>query len=229
MLNNPVNFNDPTGHKTCNEEGYCFENGAKVRNRAFDPLDRMPKEAKNSGSSTDGIASPLPAGPACTINSCFGSASTPTYWWEDPTKLDNIANTLQDLATLASSTGALVTITSTISGCIVGSEAGVLPGCAAGYAGGFLFHNYVTNPPETALSISSLLVTAWSDYQTGDLTYQKNKLIIGEDTLTSLSTVSVGLTTSEPLTDAAIDIYASGYNHGYFCGISTFISCLIGQ
>ena len=38
--NNPINFNDPTGHMTCDEEGYCIENGVKVRNRAFDPLDR---------------------------------------------------------------------------------------------------------------------------------------------------------------------------------------------
>ena len=40
--NNPINFNDPTGHKTCDEEGYCIENGVKTRNRAFDPLDRKP-------------------------------------------------------------------------------------------------------------------------------------------------------------------------------------------
>ena len=103
MLNNPVNFNDPTGHKTCNEEGYCFENGVKTRNRAFDPLDRKTGKKKSDGDLSKIIGLDTSSEEACTINSCvtnlpantcplgqtcLSSWSTPAHWDLSPNSSD---------------------------------------------------------------------------------------------------------------------------------------------
>ncbi|MEO5888298.1 MAG: hypothetical protein ABIQ77_11620, partial [Anaerolineales bacterium] len=49
---------------------------------------------------------------------------------------------------------------------------------------------------------------------------------VGEDTKTGLATFAYGSLVVEPFLDAGIDIYASGYNHGYFCGIPTLAACI---
>jgi hypothetical protein len=140
-----------------------------------------------------------------------------------------MAMVTQDVATVMSSLGAVVTIASTISGCILGSEAGVLPGCAGGYAAGYVFHQGVTNPLETVLSAASLGATIWSDVLTQDTrinSWDVRRWAVGEDTKTSAATFAAGTIITEPIIDAGIDIYASGYNHGAFCGISTVLYCL---
>jgi hypothetical protein len=89
-----------------------------------------------------------------------------------------------------------------------------------------LSHKFFFNQYESAFSGISFFATAYSDWLTHD-TYANSwdDWEIGEDTKTGLATNVAGLAV-EPFTDAAIDLYASGYNHGYFCGISTLAACI---
>jgi hypothetical protein len=120
----------------------------------------------------------------------------------------------QDIATTLSVAGGTAEIVSTLAGCVGGIETGVAPGCAAGYAAGRAFHTAITNPLEQKFSFISLAATIKAN---GNWT--------SESSITALATWGAGQASSEGIVDAAIDLYASGYNHGWFCGINSFPSC----
>jgi hypothetical protein len=145
-------------------------------------------------------------------------------FWNDPLCLDYVSIMSQDISTLASITGALSTSISIAFGCAAGSEAGVLPGCVGGYVAGVGFHVAVTNRLETMASFASLVTTIRSDFVTQDSNLSTWEF--GEDTKTSILTFTFGTLITDPFVDSAIDIYASGYNHGFFCGASTILDCL---
>jgi hypothetical protein len=101
-------------------------------------------------------------------------------------------------------------------------------GCAAGYSVGYTAHLIIFNPLESFYSTTSLTLTMWSDYLTGDLklnSWNWNEWEVGEDTTTGFWTWLGGTVATEPFIDAGFDIYASGHNHGYFCGMSTILDC----
>ena len=122
---------------------------------------------------------------------------------------------LQDGATLVDIVGMGVVSALTITGCVVGTPGGgggVLAGCAAGGAEGlFLYNTTGLNTAESILSALSSGVTALDDY--------RNYGELGESSRTSITTTLVGLVMIDPFTDAVIDGYASGYNHGLFNSI----------
>jgi len=143
--------------------------------------------------------------------------------------MDFLSLYFQDVATLSSSTAATVTFFLTAGGCIAGLETAVLPGCAAGYGVGASLHFGFFNVIETGASFTSFGATMWSDMITQDTkfdTWNPNDWRIGEDTRTGFFTLLAGTLLIEPFFDAGVDIYASGYNHGYFCGISTILDCV---
>jgi hypothetical protein len=139
------------------------------------------------------------------------------------TCLDAASLLTQDLATLFSSAGAAVASVTTLLGCIPASGVG----CGAGYVVGVGIHTTFFNPYETIFSGFSFATTAYSDWLTHD-TYINNLYDwgVGEDTITGVFTVVPGTITVDPFIDAGADIYASGYNHSYFCGMSTILDCL---
>jgi hypothetical protein len=95
-------------------------------------------------------------------------------------------------------------------------------------AGGRIFHEGVTNPLETLASFLSFGATSVSDVLAGETSLESidpRDWTIGEDVRTSGATFISGLIVTEPMVDAAIDIYATGYNYGAFCGISTVLDC----
>ncbi len=230
VLNNPIRFNDPTGHEPKYGEGACYEincnnaNGTKVvdGNGKGGAPKKRDEDQENLGDIFEKVYddwATLDAKCASSGNDTFNNAAC----------LDYIAVVSQDLATIASGIGAAVTAITTIVGCAVGSEAGILPGCAAGYALGFWTHFNDTNIVESGFNIVTYLATAQSDFKTGDtkidLHNPGQQIIVGEDTITATHTLIAGITTSEPFSDFAIDFYSSGYNHGYFCGMSTILDC----
>jgi len=65
-LNNPIRYNDPTGHRNCEEDDYdcpgsSYSAGGNSNNG-------------NGGNNGGGLISALPAGPACTQNACTVSS-----------------------------------------------------------------------------------------------------------------------------------------------------------
>jgi hypothetical protein len=161
-------------------------------------------------------------------NQC--AASTQTNFFNNTACLNHISVISQDAATAASAIGAFATGASTVIGCIAGAGATVLPGCAGGYAMGLWFHVNITNYVESGLNAISFTATIASDFSTDDNVIPRDFLdfagySFGEDTITATHTFIAGLITVEPFTDFAIDFYASGYNHGYFCGMSTILNC----
>jgi RHS repeat-associated protein len=251
VSNNPVNFNDPSGHKpcwatkknTCNLTGdqiKALQHGSDqeqnfIKNLAQERGFRLPEDEYFATGGLWRDPSFNVVGGGGSINQSDGCKSDDIicilrehHGIDDPELWDYISITSQDVATVMSSFGAFVTLASTISGCVVGTEAGILPGCAAGYAAGSLFHFGVTNPLESILSTVSLGATGISDYFTEDINgklWDPRTWAVGEDTKTSFTTWGVGQLITEPFVDAGIDIYASGYSHGAFCGISTVLTC----
>jgi hypothetical protein len=151
-------------------------------------------------------------------NGCF-TYGPETIDWTSSKCVDAISLSTQDLATLTSSLSASWTAILTAGGC---AAAGV--GCAAGYGLGVADHLMFFNPLESTFSFASFGLTAYSDYLTHDTSLVDWK--VGEDTKTGFITFAAGSLIVEPFSDAGIDIYASGYNHGYFCGISTLAACI---
>jgi hypothetical protein len=113
-------------------------------------------------------------------------------------------------------------------GCAGGFEAGVLPGCAAGYGFGAMAHATIFNYVESIFSTVSFFTTMRSDVMTQDTKLDPSHPTtwqLGEDTVTGFYTWLPGTLAVEPFIDAGFDVYASGYNHGLFCGISTILDC----
>jgi hypothetical protein len=155
---------------------------------------------------------------ALVDNDCF-TQTFGTIDWTNSVCVDAVSFAFQDLATGLSSASASWTAILTILGCAPSSGVG----CGAGYLLGVQDHILFFNPLESAASFVSFGLTAYSDYLTHDTSLVGWR--VGEDTKTGLTTLVAGSIVVEPFFDAGIDIYASGYNHGYFCGISTVAAC----
>lgn len=239
VTNNPIRYTDPTGHRLvedfgnggCSTSGYCpgssgspYTPTSTGGNGLSEDEDPDVILSGNDGSNplveifdkitTDDFQ-------ALEDNGCF-THGPETIDWTNSKCIDAASFLFQDIATLSSSASATWTATLTILGC---GAAFLTEGvsCAAGYALGFADHLMFFNPLESTASTISLFLTTYSDYLTHDTSLVDWR--VGEDTRTGAATWVAGLAV-EPFTDAAIDIYASGYNHGYFCGISTVASCL---
>jgi len=154
-------------------------------------------------------------------NNCFTQGSE-TIDWTNSKCVDAVSFLAQDMATLSSSLSATWTAFLTLVGC---TAEGL--GCGVGYGFGYLDHLFFFNPLESTASFISFGLTVYSDLLTHD-TYFNNPTDwgFGEDTKTGFATFVAGSLAIEPFIDAGIDIYASGYNHGYFCGISTVAACI---
>jgi hypothetical protein len=216
-INNPLNYTDPSGHYVADTlDGEC-------------DLECVLSSQENNGSGNgngrgdkDGECERGDA--ICQLRN--------HHDLDDPELWNHIALVSQDVATFVSSFGALVTIGSTISGCLIGTETGWLPGCVVGFAAGIEFHGAVTNPLETTLGYVSLYATFQHDLTTGTTIIHDNAWWdvraweLSESSETSLVTVILGTASQDPFTDTLIDVYASGYNHGAFCGTSTILDCL---
>jgi hypothetical protein len=99
----------------------------------------------------------------------------------------------------------------------LGGEPGILAGCAAGAGEGLLLYNMGgPNAAESALSAGSTVLTMLDDY----ITYGE----LGESSKNSITTTLVGLVMVDPFTDSAVDVYASGYDHGLFNSIGNILN-----
>ncbi len=247
VANNPLRYTDPTGHmicEVCPGEGGDFPNGYGY----YPPPPPSSGGSTNtstgdrSGSSTDGSSN----GSNVNDSETYSETDNPltdifnkivdddvpsldsncyTYRggvidWTNPSCVDSVSFLTQDVATIFSSLGASVTAATTLLGCVPSNGIG----CGAGYLLGVQAHVLFFNPLESVASLASFGLTLYSDYLTHDTSLVDWR--VGEDTKTSLVTLAAGSLSVEPFTDAAIDIYASGYNHDYFCGISTVGACI---
>ncbi len=97
-----------------------------------------------------------------------------------------------------------------IGGCIDGGPLG----CALGEFAAWGVWNTTLNNAETIASFTSFGLTALDD--------QINNSGWGENSATSLTTLIVGQLPISPSWDLAVDLYGSGYSHGFFNGIYTF-------
>lgn len=74
VRNNPILYTDPSGHAICLDGIYCgTPTNSSYQNYVY-PVSSSGNSGSsgngNSGSSSGGIVSPLPQGPACTVNYC---------------------------------------------------------------------------------------------------------------------------------------------------------------
>jgi RHS repeat-associated protein len=128
--------------------------------------------------------------------------------------LNSGAGVTQDLATLVDFVGVAIVFGLTLASCPMGCAEGTL-------AGLLIWATPIFNGTETGLSWASTLLTISADLM-DDRKW-------GESSSTSVATSLAGTVAFDPFTDLIIDGYASGYNHGLFCGIYTLIECLEGQ
>jgi hypothetical protein len=226
VVNNPINAIDPTGHICVGEPEECLENdgsmsggfngtGGTVSNPGAgncSGLGCQGNSGNNNGTDedSDDDNSPIPDLPVYDpIASYCGQSSV----------LGCLSYLLQDSATMVDIVGFGVVSTLTLVGCVVGTEGGILPGCAAGAMGGLFFYNTSgLNAAESFLSIGSSALTVLDEA----IIYGE----LGESSKTSVTATLVGLVMIDPFTDAIVDGYASGYNHGLFNGIDNIYNGL---
>jgi hypothetical protein len=138
---------------------------------------------------------------------------TNIHVWAEPSPDLSIAT--QDIATAISTTGAVVEASATSAGCTAAPGSG----CVTGWSLGNGFYQVVLNPAETALSWFSTFLSISYDLVTGSTRSEGNVLIIGEASATALAASITGQSVPIGSVDAAIDSYASAYNHGNAPGI----------
>ena len=250
-LNNPVRYMDPSGHVACRTREECDDMGM---NPGGSPLKPKPDDEDNFDGNLglgggyscslhpeacgleipgDPVISDGPINPFIDIWNFYvdgvdvmsdsGCMDGLSGFLNNVTCVDYASIFFQDIATLFSSAGASVTMITTILGCVPGNGLG----CSVGYAIGAGLHLTVFNLYESAFSTVSFLATGYSDVLTYDTYYNSwNDWGFGEDTKTGFFTWLAGTLLVEPFFDAGVDIYSSGYNHGYFCGISTILDCI---
>jgi hypothetical protein len=92
---------------------------------------------------------------------------------------------------------------------------GAVMGGPGGAEVGYAMQLVITNPIETALSLASTGITAFSDLLVGE-TYIRSPgdWAIGEATQTSVLGTLLGNLVHEGIIDSVIDGYVSSYNHG---------------
>lgn len=225
VQNSPINFNDPTGHEIGSlcDRGYCDENDDPIMadspNNIFFGNSKSKEKDEDQGVLSSIVEEVI--NDWVTLEGTCAQTGYSDILFNTPC-LDYYSVLSQDMATASSFFGVFTTVAYTTTGCVAGSEAGILPGCYGGYVAGRMVHVTTFNYIETGFSFISLVTTWQSDNLTGE---NKSFWEMGEDTRTSITTFSIGLTTSDPFIDFAVDFYSSGYNHGYFCGVSTLLDC----
>jgi hypothetical protein len=206
--NNPLRYTDPTGH-------YCVEENADgniihVDCSSWEPVGGGGQDDDDDDEDDNPSVPDLPG--YDLIASYCGESSS----------LGCLSYLLQDGATLVDFLGMGIVSGITVTGCVTGtpgSIGGILAGCAAGAGAGLLYYNTSgPNTVESLLSIGSSVLTAIDDYQ--------NYGELGESSQTSITTSLVGLVMIDPFTDAIVDGYASGYNHGFFNSINNIYNGL---
>jgi hypothetical protein len=216
-----------TGGAGSNNAGNCSGASCQGNGGGSDDnnqeIDTPDEELKTDDPITDILNYYLNAVDTINDNKCMGYPGSTIVFWNTPECLDVLSNLSQDLALGFSSAGAITTLGTTLVGCALGEGFG----CGPGYALGVEVHVAFYNSLESAFSFLSFVAALRSDILTDD-TYFNNfhDWGIGEDTRTGIVTLGVGGVITEPFVDAGVDLYASGYNHGYFCGISTVVDCL---
>ena len=212
VTNNPLRYTDPTGH--------MLDYGANEGGGGCNSIACFPTPPNNLPSGGGGNGG---GGHDDDDDDEDDNPSVPDLPGYDPiaiycgesSSLGCLSFLLQDGATLVDIVGMGVVSALTITGCVVGTPGGgggVLAGCAAGGAEGLFFYNTTgLNTAESALSFGSTVLTVIDDArQYGEL---------GESSQTSIPATLTGLVMIDPFTDAIIDGYVSGYNHGLFNGI----------
>jgi len=241
VYNSPIRYNDPTGHVVaCNpNDGDICEHDLVPSSPNSPPKNPsgsgghchndpdcvygdggLPNSHEDNGLINDIFETIIHDDfQALEDNNCFVH-NLGTINWNDPICVDAASFLLQDIATLSSSASASWTATLTALGC-AGAYFSAGTTCAIGYALGYADHVMFFNPLESVASGASFFLTIRSDILTHDLFYFNSwtDWAVGVDTRTSAATFAYGTLVTEPFVDAGIDIYASGYNHGYFCGI----------
>jgi RHS repeat-associated protein len=205
--NNPVKYNDPSGHDVGCPECYGANNDDEED-------DDGNGDSGDGGEEDNGLITVSEENGLCINALNIGCTGGSDYyeWWSDEylpnlpgyihNDLQQTANFLQDAAFVASSMGA--------SAEIIGYAALGPSGAALGNG----FHQVFTNPVETIFSIGSTVTTIADDvFFNGNF----------DNSVTSISATVAGTLNSIGVVDASIDTYASGYNHGVFPGITTII------
>jgi hypothetical protein len=250
VRNNPVNYNDPTGHSenNCGDNGSLCggsygggpysggnDGGGGGNSNNYDDdegggtsdVDNDPYNSVVNLKTDDEINNPLidiwnQDGEAVYDFFDNGCDDSMSGFLNNAACLDDASLITQDLATLFSSAGATVALFTTLLGCIATEV-----GCGVGYMVGTEIHIAFFNPYESVFSGISFVTTVRSDWRTRDTYFNSlHNWEVGEDTITGFATFLPGQLTADPLIDAGIDIYASGYNHSYFCGASSILDCL---
>ena len=213
MLNNPIRFNDPTGH-------WIDEGGGFASNKKKNTGLKIVSGRRVGNSDGDGIFVP----PSLIDSGGGGAIGNFLSCWNDPECINNVAIDAQNAATGFSITGAMIEAVVTVFGCTAGFKAGVGPGCVIGYGVGNRIHNHSTNYIETFLSWTSLIATIQHDLLVGNTGFDKSgAFVLGEASATSLFTGVLGHQNSSGIIDAFIDGYASKYNEGKAPGIYELI------
>ena len=204
VTNNPLRYTDPTGHmrvtegpesKGCSDPKYC--NNGKPKSK--EELKKMRNEKKDKTEKNKGDGRLPVTNP---IESYCGNSSG----------LACAANFAQDAATLTDLVGVgLIETPAVAAGCF---DAGPL-GCAIAEVGVVVTWNLTLNNVEQIASAGSFGFTFLDDvFNNGGW---------GENSSTSAVTLVAGTLPLTPSWDLAVDTYASGYNHGFFNGVSTIL------
>jgi hypothetical protein len=208
VLNNPIRYIDPDGHRPCDEELGCDGRSIKSRMKSNPPPPQKP------------------------------IWSTAKYQNEKLGKsLADLSTRLQHAANFFSYLGAISEVGFTTAGLFGGGAAvswvdlgspvadvsGGLAGGLVGWEVGHGIHTLVTNPIESGISTASTVTTYLSDIAYGNSridVYESNvTAVVGQPTATSAALTLVGNANTVGIVDAAIDQVGSWYADGKIGGV----------
>jgi RHS repeat-associated protein len=212
--NAPTRFTDPSGHLPIDDE--CGYQGQDCGS----PLPTYPitisggSSGSGSSSSSSNRGGRSSKNPGDELEDIVQKENNPIEsYCGDTSGLGCLAMLAQDVATLVDLVGVgLIEGPAVAVGCIEGGPLG----CAIAEVGVIATWNTTLNTAETAASSASLILTIADDLL--------NNGRWGENSSTSLATFVAGLAPLTPSWDVVVDGYSSGYNHGFFNGISTIWS-----
>jgi RHS repeat-associated protein len=221
VRNNPVRYTDPTGHMIPCEPGDVCQHPDPPPPPPPDPdpePDPDPTPDPNPTPSPTPTPMPNPGPvPAPYQNTDYYQLIANNLYTNpiesycgDISGLACLANLAQDTATLVDLVGVgLIETPAVIAGCFEGGPLG----CAIAEVGVIATWNVTLNNVEWSASTLSLGLTIADDvFNNGGW---------GENSSTSLVAWVAGTMPLTPSWDLAVDIYASGYNHGFFNGVNT--------
>ena len=254
VTNRPVNFSDPSGHRPCGDEevvdctgrlnnpttssGNCSGSGCQGNGGGgFDPnFDlQLPSDftftcagcLQTKSMPDDFYWSFLPFS---KTEVCYAILHNHTFcdshaWTISPQEILMASNNngdlvdflndeaiwTQNIAMNISMTGAGFEASAITVGCFIGGVAG----CLAGWGGSVAIYGTTLNIFETAFSSASTVFTLTADY-TDDHNFD-------DASTTAVTAWAIGLS-PDAIIDAGADIYASGYNYGTFCGVTSIFN-----